>query len=91
MNWTIFEFGKRRGQVMERSAELAQAEGNLERLRNCLRIDVQKAIRKLNRAETGVNSAREFVASTTELRRVSSDQSEVGTANRYSLHACRVA
>jgi multidrug efflux pump subunit AcrB/outer membrane protein TolC len=82
MNWTIFEFGKRRGQVIERSAELAQAEGNLERLRNRVRIDVEKAVRKLNRAETGVNSSRELVASTTELRRVSSDQSEVGTANR---------
>ena len=29
MTWTVFEFGKRRGQVSERQAEVAQAEENL--------------------------------------------------------------
>jgi len=82
MTWTMFEFGKRRGQVSERSAEIAQAEENLARLKNRVRIDVEKAARKLNRAETGVNSATELVAATTEARRVSSDQAEIGTANR---------
>ena len=82
MTWTMFEFGKRRGQVSERSAEVAQAEENLTHLRNRVRIDVEKAIRALNRAETGVNSARELVVATTEARRVSSDQAEIGTANR---------
>ncbi|SPF53890.1 Acriflavin resistance protein [Candidatus Sulfopaludibacter sp. SbA4] len=82
MTWTMFEFGKRRGQVSERGAEIAQAEENLARLKNRVRIDVEKAVRKLNRAETGVNSARELVAATTEARRVSSDQAEIGTANR---------
>ena len=82
MTWTLFEFGKRRGQISERAAEVAQAEENLARLKNRVRIDVEKAVRKLNRAETGVNSARELVAATTEGRRVSSDQAEIGTANR---------
>lgn len=82
MTWTLFEFGKRHGQVLERSAEVAQAEENLARLRNRVRIDVEKAVRKLNSAETGVRSARELVNATTEARRVSSDQAEIGTANR---------
>jgi outer membrane protein TolC len=82
MTWTIFEFGKRRGQVAERSAEVAQAEENLTRMRNRVQIDVDKAIRKLNRAETGVLSAKELVTATTEARRVSSDQADSGTANR---------
>jgi multidrug efflux pump subunit AcrB/outer membrane protein TolC len=82
MTWTIFEFGKRRGQVAERSAEITQAEENLNRLRNHVRIEVEKAVRKLNRAETGVLSAKELVAATTETRRVSSDQADSGTANR---------
>src|SRR4030095_11954073 len=85
MTWTMFEFGKRRGQVSERSAEVAQAEENLGRLKNRVRIDVEKAVRKLNRAETGVNSAKELVAATTEARRVSSDNAEIGTANRSVL------
>jgi multidrug efflux pump subunit AcrB/outer membrane protein TolC len=82
MTWTIFEFGKRRGQVSERAAEVAQAEDNLAHLKNRVRIDVEKAVRKLNRAETGVASAKELVAATTEARRLSSDQAEIGTANR---------
>ena len=43
---------------------------------------MEKAVRKLNRAETGVASAKELVTATTEARRVSSDQAEIGTANR---------
>jgi len=82
MTWTLFEFGKRRGQVSERSAEIAQAEENLTRLRNRVRIDVEKAVRKLNRAETEIASARELVVATTEVRRVSGDQAQAGTANR---------
>ncbi|MEO8592064.1 MAG: efflux RND transporter permease subunit [Candidatus Solibacter sp.] len=82
MTWTVFEFGKRRGQVLERSAEVAQAEENLARLKNRVRIDVEKATRKLNRAETGVHSAEELVLATTEARRVSGDQAQIGTANR---------
>jgi outer membrane protein TolC len=82
MTWTIFEFGKRRGQIAERSAQVAEAEENVARLRNRVRIDVEKAVRKLNRAQTGVESARELVAATTEGRRVKSDEAEVGTANR---------
>jgi multidrug efflux pump subunit AcrB/outer membrane protein TolC len=82
MTWTILEFGKRRGQVSERSAEIAQAEENLARLRNRVRIDVEKAVRKLNRTETEVASARELVTATTEARRVASDEAEAGTANR---------
>jgi outer membrane protein TolC len=82
VTWTLFEFGKRRGQVSERAAEVAQAEENLARLRNRVRIDVEKAVRKLNRAETELASARELLTSTTEARRVTSDQAEAGTANR---------
>jgi multidrug efflux pump subunit AcrB/outer membrane protein TolC len=82
MTWTIFEFGKRRGQVSEREAEVAQAEENLAHLRNRVRIDVEKAVRKLNTAESGVESAMRLVAATTEARRVASNESEAGTANR---------
>ena len=82
MTWTILEFGKRRGQVSEREAEVAQAEENLAHLRNRIRIDVEKAVRKLNTAESGVESAMRLVAATTEARRVASDEAEAGTANR---------
>ena len=82
MTWTVFEFGKRRGQVSERQAEVAQAEENLAHLQNQVRIEVEKAVRKLNRAETEIASARELLTTNTEARRVASDQVEAGTANR---------
>ena len=46
---------------------------------------MEKAVRKLNRAETALTSAREELATTTEWRRVSSDQVEAGTANRSTF------
>jgi len=85
MTWTMFEFGKRHGQVSERTAVLAQAEENLAHLRRRVQIDVEKAIRKLNRAETALDSAKQVLTSATEARRVTSDQVEAGTANRSAL------
>jgi len=85
LTWTAFEFGKRRGQVSERLAEVAQAEENLAQVRRRVQIDVEKAVRKLNRAETALDSARQLLASTTEARRVTSDRVEAGTANRSAL------
>jgi outer membrane protein TolC len=46
---------------------------------------VEKAVRKLNRAETEIASARELLTTNTEERRVASDQVEAGTANRSAF------
>jgi outer membrane protein TolC len=46
---------------------------------------VEKAVRKLNRAETEVDSAKALVTATTEARRVASDQVEAETANRSAF------
>jgi multidrug efflux pump subunit AcrB/outer membrane protein TolC len=91
MTWTMFEFGKRRGQVAERSAQIEQAEQNLERLRNRVRIDVEKALRRLNRTGTGIDAAKELVASRAEARRIAADQVEAGTANASNLQEAEAA
>ncbi len=85
MNWTLFEHGKRRARVAERDAQIAQAEQNLARLRNRVRIDVAKAVRKVQRAQTGVEAAEALVAARKEARRVASDRVEAGAANRSAL------
>jgi outer membrane protein TolC len=85
LKWTVFEFGKRRGQVAERRAQVAQAEENLVQVRRRVQIDVEKAVRKLNRAETALDSARQLLASAKEARRVTSDRVEAGTANQSVL------
>jgi outer membrane protein TolC len=85
LKWTVFEFGKRRGQVSERRAEVAQAEENLAQVRRRVQVDVEKAVRKLNRAETALDSARQLLTSATEARRVTSDRVEAGTVNQSAL------
>jgi len=85
LKWTVFEFGKRRGQVSERQAQVAQAEENLVQVRRRVQVDVEKAVRKLNRAETALDSAKQLLASVTEARRVTSDRVEAGTANQSAL------
>jgi outer membrane protein TolC len=85
LKWTVFEFGKRRGQVSERQAQVAQAEENLVQVRRRVQVDVEKAVRKLNRTETALDSAKQLLASATEARRVTSDRVEAGTANQSAL------
>src|SRR5580692_4201124 len=85
LKWTVFEFGKRRGQVLERRAEVAQAEESLAQARRRVQVDVEKAVRKLNRVEAALDSARQLLASATEARRVTSDRVEAGTANQSAL------
>ena len=44
-----------------------------------------KAVRKVNRAETEIASARELLTTNTEARRLASDFVEAGTANRSAF------
>ncbi len=85
LTWTIFEFGKRHGEVLERNAQLEQAEENLAEMRRRVQIDIEKATRKLNRADTALDSSRALLTSANEARRVTSDQVEAGTANQSVL------
>jgi len=85
LTWTVFEFGKRHGQVAERRAQVEQAEENLAHLRRRVQIEVEKAVRKLNRAETALESAREQTILAKEARRLKADQVEAGVANQSEL------
>jgi multidrug efflux pump subunit AcrB/outer membrane protein TolC len=85
LKWTVFEFGKRRSQVSERQTQVAQAEENLLQVRRRVQVEVEKAVRKLNRADTALDSARQLLASATEARRVTADRVEAGTANQSVL------
>jgi multidrug efflux pump subunit AcrB/outer membrane protein TolC len=85
MNWTIFDFGKRTGQVRERVAQRSQAEIHLADTENRVRVDVEKQIRKVERAESGLAAARDGVAARTEMRRIVSEQVTAKTANASAL------
>jgi multidrug efflux pump subunit AcrB/outer membrane protein TolC len=85
MTWTMFEFGKRKGQVLERTAQVAEAEESLAHTRKRVQLDVEKAVRRLNRADTALNAAKQLLASTNESRRVTSDEVQAGFTNRSAL------
>jgi multidrug efflux pump subunit AcrB/outer membrane protein TolC len=85
MTWTVFEFGKRHNEVVERRSQVAEAEETLGHLQKRVQIDVDKAVRRLNRAETALESARRLLTQTTEARRIRVNEVEAGTANRSAL------
>src|SRR5581483_6310460 len=72
--WTLSEFGKRIGLVRERRAQVAEAQENLHATQNKVRIDVDSEVRKINRAETGLQAARQSVKARTEIARITGDQ-----------------
>ncbi len=85
MNWTLSEFGKRSGQVSERKAGVAEAEENLRHAENRVRVEIEKSMRKVRRAETGLEAARESVAARAEMRRITANQVEAKTVNASAL------
>jgi multidrug efflux pump subunit AcrB/outer membrane protein TolC len=85
MNWTLAEFGKRSGLVRERQAGVAEAEENLHQAENHVRVEIEKSLRKVRRAETGLEAARESAEARKEMRRITADQVEAKTANASAL------
>ncbi|MFZ1087507.1 MAG: efflux RND transporter permease subunit [Terracidiphilus sp.] len=85
MSWTLAEFGKRSGQVHERQAGVDEAEENLHHAENRARVEVAKSLRKVRRAETGLEAARESVAARVEMRRITANQLDAKTVNASAL------
>jgi outer membrane protein TolC len=78
MTWNVFDWGKRKGVVGERAAQLTQAEENLRRITDRVTVDVEKAYRKLERTQMMVDVAQEAVALRKEADRISADQLKAG-------------
>jgi multidrug efflux pump subunit AcrB/outer membrane protein TolC len=78
MTWNVFDWGKRRGVVGEREAQLTQAEENVRRIADRITVDVEKAYRKLERTQMMVDVAREALALRQEGGRISADQLKAG-------------
>jgi multidrug efflux pump subunit AcrB/outer membrane protein TolC len=78
MTWNVFDWGKRRGVVGEREAQLTQAEENVRRLGSRITVDVDRAYRKLDRARRMIDVATEALALRREAARINSDQLKAG-------------
>jgi outer membrane protein TolC/preprotein translocase subunit SecF len=78
MTWNVFDWGKRKGVVGEREAQVTQAEENLRRITDRITVDVGKAHRKLERTQMMVDVAKEALTLRQEGDRISGNQLKAG-------------
>jgi len=78
MNYDVFDFGKRRAVVREREDQLAEAEENLERLKEQVSVQVEQSYNKVERTRKMLAVAAEVVKLRTEGERVAENQLQQG-------------
>jgi outer membrane protein TolC len=78
MSYTLWDFGKRRANVSERSTQLAEAKQNLERLKEEIAVQVERNYNKLERTKNMINVATEVAALREESERLATDQEARG-------------
>jgi len=74
LNYDIFDFGKRRAIVRQREAQLAQAQENVERLKESVSVEIQQSLNKVERTKQMVEVASEVVKLRTEGERIAENQ-----------------
>ncbi|MBJ6748701.1 efflux RND transporter permease subunit [Geomonas anaerohicana] len=90
LTWNIFDWGKRKADLGQRLAQQSQAEENLARIDKRIGIEIDKALRKLERAQQMVEVAREALALRRENARLSENRLQAGTVTA-ARHAEAVA
>ena len=78
MTWNIFDWGKRKGVIGQRDAQLTQAEENLRRETDRVSVEVDKAYRKFERTELTISVAAEALELQREEQRLSGNQLKAG-------------
>jgi outer membrane protein TolC len=74
LNYTLWDFGKRRAAVRERGSQLAEAEQNLERLKEEVAVAVERTYNKLERTRSMVNVATQVAQLRQEGERLATNQ-----------------
>ena len=78
MNYDVFDFGKRRAAIREREAQLAQAQQNVERLKEAIGVEIEQSANKVERTKRMLQVAAEVVRLRTESERVADNQLKQG-------------
>ena len=78
LNYTLWDFGKRRAAVRERGSQLAEAEQNLERLKEEVAVAVERSYNKLERTRSMVNVATQVAQLRQESERLATNQEAQG-------------
>src|SRR5262249_39315785 len=74
MSYDAFDFGKRRATVRERELKLAQAEENLERLKEAVSVKIERSYNKVERTKHMLDVATEVVKLRVESERLAENQ-----------------
>jgi outer membrane protein TolC len=74
LSYDVFDFGKRRAEVREREAKLAQAQENLERLKEGVSVQIERSYNKVEQAKNMLQVANEVVKLRTEGVRLAENQ-----------------
>jgi outer membrane protein TolC len=74
LSYDVFDFGKRRSAVREREVQLAEAEQNVERLKEQVAVSIERSYNKVERTRSMVNVASELAKLRRESERVATNQ-----------------
>ena len=74
LSYDVFDFGKRRAEVREREARLAQARENLERLKEAVSVQIERGYNRVEQAKNMLQVASEVVKLRTEGVRLAESQ-----------------
>ena len=77
-SYEVFDFGKRRAAIRERESQLAQAEENVERLKDSVGVAIEQSLHKVERTQKMLQVAAEVVRLRTESERISENQVKQG-------------
>jgi outer membrane protein TolC len=78
LNYEVFDFGKRRSAVREREAQLAQAQENLQRLKDQVAVGIERSFNKIERTKSMVDVAKQVVMLRQESERLANNQMTQG-------------
>src|SRR6516164_1736391 len=78
VNYTLWDFGKRHANVRESQTELAEAEQNLERLKDQVAVDIERSYNKVERTKNMVNVALQVAKLREESERLAGNQQQQG-------------
>jgi multidrug efflux pump subunit AcrB/outer membrane protein TolC len=79
MTWNIFDWGKRKGEIGQRRAQLSQAEEDLARIDSRIKVELDKGYRKLEETKTMMNVTSEVLLLRKENERLNGDRLKAGT------------
>lgn len=74
LNYDVFDFGKRRAVVRQRESQLAQAQENVERLKEEVSVRIEQSLNKVERTKKMLAVAAELVKLRTEGERIAANQ-----------------